>query len=168
MEDERTVPIAQYIDIRDKLWRAEDEVRKANNELSKTKLELERLQGGVHDLSKEAYLRGVYIPPLMRSLQDSLTTVKAERDAALAEANQEKEIRRRVHKRFKRIRRDAAQGAYNLVEERLKVEKLEKQLEAEKKYAAGRETAALRQAALAYRILEAEDRENRGEEPSFP
>jgi chromosome segregation ATPase len=83
----------------------------------------------------------------------------ADEQVAMADAaaEREKDIRRRVHERFKRVRRDAVQASYE-------IKRLRKELEVERDL--GRE--ARKFAALAYRVLEAEQEENPGKEPTWP
>lgn len=70
------------------------------------------------------------------------------------QAQREKDIRRRVHERFKRVRRDAVAASYE-------INRLRRELEAEKDL--GRQ--ARKFAALAYRVLECEESEV---EPTWP
>jgi ATP-dependent Lon protease len=76
---------------------------------------------------------------------------------AMNSAEKEREIRRRVHERFKRVRREVI-----LASEMIKKQRLELKQEAEFGL------AARRFAALAYRALESEDLEDRGQEPMWP
>lgn len=76
---------------------------------------------------------------------------------ALAEAEKEKDIRRRVHERFKRVRRDAVRASYD-------IKRLRRELEVERDLGLN----ARKFADLAYRTLESEKEEDAGKEPMWP
>jgi hypothetical protein len=82
----------------------------------------------------------------------------------LAEAEQEKEIRRRVHARFKRVRREAILASETIHDLRRDLESAHRRLKIE----ADLGLSARKFAALAYRALESEDLEDRGQEPMWP
>lgn len=115
---------------------------------------------------------------LAKSKKDSIGTMRMSIGKVIDEENRvreleaalkkEKDIRQRVWERFKRVRRDAAQGSINLQQARVEIEKLEKQLAAAQKASKAMDGNAARFATLAYAILEAEDKEAKGKEPSWP
>jgi hypothetical protein len=136
--------------------------------LQTAQFEITRFKETVHSITKQAILRGMDVPRVVQAVMDTANTAQTERNAAMAEAERERDIRRRVHARFKRIRREVALGAYNLKQERARVESLERQLAAKNRQIEAHDSEALKFAALAYRILDSEDKENLGQEPSFP
>jgi hypothetical protein len=76
---------------------------------------------------------------------------------AMNVAEREKDIRRRVHERFKRVRRDAVAASYE-------IKRLRRLLETEQDLG----LQARKFAALANRVLEAEKEEDAGAEPTWP
>lgn len=136
--------------------------------LQSAEYELKKMREATSSIVDKAVLRGMDVPRVVQAMLGEVAEAKADRDAAYAVADREKEIRRRVHARFKRIRREVALGAYNLKQERVRVESLERQLAAKNRQIEQHESEALRFAALAYRILDSEDQENLGKEPGFP
>lgn len=100
-------------------------------------------------------------------LQESTQRLnEAEHQCALAAERLDKEaaIRRRVHERFKRVRREVILASETIKKQRLDLKRARQDLEREAEFG----LSARRFAALAYRALESEDLEDRGQEPMWP
>lgn len=158
---------------------AKEDTRVARGALEELHREYSELTGSVHkvingsrlSLNDQTALQAAmasHVKDLDEQVQrrttDALTDamkMRQERDQALGEAEKERDIRRRVHERFKRVRREAIMAAETIRSLKHERDEARRLLRVEQDFGLG----ARKFAALAYRALESERSED---EPTWP